>query len=212
VDDGEQALDSGWLSPGNYIAGGRMLMMTGRIMGLLFLLIVVMAHPLPGGQESAQSPPGSEAPEPVKTMQIGGILTPEKIKTLKTIFKDGQAKRMLLGKHPLACQWISWDYFGTAEVSMDHGLLRLKGSQRSKDKKDYLTIDGVITEASQKEFSFYGTIVTKVSYLNEGQACVKTGEMTFVATGTRRYWRLKEMQNCDGVCVDYVDLFFSHIK
>ena len=46
-----------------------------------------------------------------------------------------------------------------------------------------------------------------------GKPCVKTGRFTFRITGTRKYWRLKEMTNCEGgMLVDYVDVYFARPK
>lgn len=126
----------------------------------------------------------------------------------KTIINNQSAKKMLLGKHRFSLQWISWDYFGTATVTDKKGVLYLKGEQKGRDRDDYLTIDGVVTQIDEKEFKFNGKIVTKVSHLNEGKPCPREGEMTFAITKNRRYWRLQDMQNpCDDV-LDYVDVFF----
>jgi len=126
----------------------------------------------------------------------------------KTIINNSSAKKILLGKHRFSLQWISWDYFGTATVTDKKGVLYLKGEQKGRDRDDYLTIDGVVTQIDEKEFKFNGKIVTKVSHLNEGKPCPREGEMTFAITKNRRYWRLQDMQNpCDDV-LDYVDVFF----
>jgi hypothetical protein len=126
----------------------------------------------------------------------------------KTIVTDAKAKAMLLGRHKLSLQWISWDYFGQANVSNVKGVLYLKGAQKARGGSDYVKIDGVITSIDAKEFKFDGTIITQVSHIAEGKPCERTGEMTFRITGKRKYWRLQEMDNpCDGV-TDYVDIYF----
>ncbi len=126
----------------------------------------------------------------------------------KTVVNDAKAKKMLLGKHRLSLQWISWDYFGTATVTNKNGVLYLKGEQKQRGGKDYLKIDGTITSIDKNEFTFNGTIVMQVSHNNDGEPCEREGEMTFAIKGKRRYWRLQEMDNpCDGV-TDYVDIFF----
>ncbi len=128
----------------------------------------------------------------------------------KTEIKDTRASRMLLGKHLFSLQWISWDYFGTATVTNDRGVYRIKGEQkgRGRGNTDYVRIDGVVIHIAAKEFTFVGMIETRVSHINGGEPCVREGEMIFKVTGTRKYWRLQEMDNpCDGV-VDYVDIFF----
>lgn len=126
----------------------------------------------------------------------------------KTVINDAKAKTMLLGKHKLSLQWVSWDYFGVANVSQKSGVLYLKGEQKSRKGNDFVKIDGRMVEINSKSFVFDGTIVTQVSHINNGQPCERTGEMTFKITGSRKYWRLAEMNNpCEAV-TDYVDIFF----
>jgi hypothetical protein len=126
----------------------------------------------------------------------------------KTVVNDANAKKMLLGKHKLSLQWISWDYFGTAIVTNKNGVLYLKGEQKQRAGKDYLKIDGTITLIDKNEFTFNGTIEIRVSHNNNGEPCKREGEMTFAVKGKRKYWRLQEMDNpCDGV-TDYVDIYF----
>lgn len=126
----------------------------------------------------------------------------------KTIVNNAKAKAMLLGRHKLSLQWVSWDYFGAATVTNKGGVLYLKGEQISRKDSDFVKIDGRITEINAKDFKFDGTIITKVSHINGGEPCTRDGEMTFKITGTRKYWRLMEMDNpCEAV-TDYVDIFF----
>jgi hypothetical protein len=126
----------------------------------------------------------------------------------KTIIKDAAAKTRLLGSHRFSLQWISWDYFGKAVVTEQKGKLVFRGLQRAKDSKDFVKIDGLITEVAAKEFKFNGTIETKVSHNNNGEICKREGEMTFKITQNRKYWRLQEMQSPCGIETDYVDIFF----
>ena len=53
-----------------------------------------------------------------------------------------------------------------------------------------------------------GEIETQVDHLNNGEPYLKTGKKLFKATGTRQYWRLQDMINCDGATTDYVDIYF----
>jgi hypothetical protein len=126
----------------------------------------------------------------------------------KTEILDTRTKAMLLGRHKLSLQWISWDYFGSATVTQRKGTLLLKGKQTGRGNQDYLTVDGVITSVASKEFKFDGKIVVKVSHINGGQPCVRQGEMTFKITGKRKYWRLQEMDNPCDEATDYVDIYF----
>jgi hypothetical protein len=126
----------------------------------------------------------------------------------KTIIHDSAAKAMLLGTHRLSLQWISWDYFGKLVVSDQKGRLVIRGEQRSKNGKDFVRINGIITEVDAKEFKFNGTIDVKVETNASGELCKRQGEMTFKITQNRKYWRLQEMQSPCGIETDYVDIFF----
>jgi hypothetical protein len=127
----------------------------------------------------------------------------------KTIVNNPRAKTMLLGRHRVSLQWISWNYFGAATVTQKGGVLHLKGEQKQRGGTDFVKINGTITEINARDFMFNGTIITQVSHINGGKPCRREGEMTFKITGTRKYWRLMEMDNpCEGV-TDYVDIFFK---
>ncbi len=126
----------------------------------------------------------------------------------KTVVRSLKAKQMLLGRHKISLQWISWDYFGKASITERKGVLYLKGRQDGRGSEDFVTIDGIITAIGEREFNFNGKIVTQVSHIFGGKPCSRDGEMTFRITGKRKYWRLMEMDNpCDGVA-DYVDIYF----
>ena len=128
----------------------------------------------------------------------------------RTEVVDTQAARMLLGRHKLSLQWISWDYFGTATVMNRRGTYLLKGEQRGRGpgNADLVTVDGTITMIDAKEFSFRGKIVTKISHINGGRPCERNGDFTFKITGKRRYWRLQQMENPCDQATDYVDIYF----
>jgi hypothetical protein len=127
----------------------------------------------------------------------------------KTVFGDNRTKTRLLGSHRFSLQWISWDYFGKATVTERRGTLFITGSQKSRKNADYVAIDGKIIRVDAKQFVFDGKITTKVSSINDGEPCVRNGEMTFKITSNRKYWRLQEMLNpCTNVETDYVDIFF----
>lgn len=134
--------------------------------------------------------------------------TAEAFAQTRTEVQDRVAARRLLGKHMFSLQWISWDYFGTANVTLRNGLYSIKGEQKGRGNTDFVTIVGEIETIKAREFTMNGTITTQVSHINNGEPCVREGTFTFRVTGTRKYWRLQEMQNpCDGVA-DYVDIYF----
>jgi hypothetical protein len=130
------------------------------------------------------------------------------VETSKVVVNDQHARDLLLGMHRMSLQWISWDVFGTVNVTDSNGQMLIKGEQKGVDSPDdYLRIDGVIRQVDAKSFSFVGVISTRVSHINNGAPCERSGSMTFRIIGARKYWRLKEMENpCDRV-TDYVDVY-----
>lgn len=126
----------------------------------------------------------------------------------KTIVRDAKAAKMLLGKHKLSLQWISWDYFGTATVTNKRGVYYLKGEQKGRGNTDFVRVDGVITEIDAKQFTFDGTVVTQVSHNNGGQPCERKGILNFRITGARKYWRMQQIDSPCEAIADYVDIFF----
>ena len=129
----------------------------------------------------------------------------------KTVVTSQRAKRMLLGKHWLTLQWISWQDFGIARVVEKDGQLYLTGVQRGrpgKGKNDYLKVKGLIERVDARRFVFRGVIVTRVYHINKGRPCVRRGRMVFAVTKRRKFWRLMQMKNPCDVATDYVDIFF----
>lgn len=128
----------------------------------------------------------------------------------RTKIDNAQAAKMLVGRHRRSLQWISWDYFGSANVMNTRGVYRLKGEQKGRgtSSTDFLRVDGVVTSISTREFVFDGKIVTQISHINGGEPCTREGEFTFRITGKRRYWRLMQMDNPCDQATDYVDIYF----
>ena len=126
----------------------------------------------------------------------------------KTDIGNAAAARMLIGKHKLSLQWISWDYFGTATVTNRKGVYSIKGEQKGRGNTDFVRIDGTITSIDAKEFKFNGKIVMQISHIFGGKPCTREGEMTFRITGKRKYWRMQEIDNPCDQAADYVDIYF----
>lgn len=111
------------------------------------------------------------------------------------------------GKHALTLQWISWDEPGNVTiVPAENGWYTISGKQARNE--DYVKITGRIKPVNEKELEFEGEIETRVESINNGEPCLKTGKRIFKATGTRQYWRLQDMNNCEGPTIDYVDIYF----
>jgi hypothetical protein len=125
--------------------------------------------------------------------------------TPSTVATDSSLLRA--GKHPITLQWISWDKPGTAELmSEPDGWFTITGTQ-SNAEGDRLTIEGKIRRIGPKELEFFGRIETVVQSINAGEPCVRNGRQRFYAKGTRKYYRMQQMENCGGGNVlDYVDI------
>lgn len=122
---------------------------------------------------------------------------------------NAQLEKQVIGKHMLSLQWISWEKFGTCDITKEAtGRLRCVGAQYSDENDDYLKLDGYIEIVSAKHLRFTGTIKTKVYHLNNGEEYVREGTFDFKSTQGRRYWREQEMKGPDGV-TDYVDIYFK---
>lgn len=116
------------------------------------------------------------------------------------------AEKKLLGKHMFSLQWISWEQFGTAVVTRGKQGLEIDAKQELDG--DFVTLKGTIEIIDEKAFNFTGEVVTRVHHINNGIACKRDGTFEFRATGTRKYWRMQQMENpCDPV-TDYIDVFF----
>jgi hypothetical protein len=126
-----------------------------------------------------------------------------------TVIEDPKAADGLMGEHIFNLQWISQPP-GRARVTEEpKGELRLTAAQKNI-KGEFVTVDGRITKVTTKTFELEGTVRTSVGFVNGGKLCEKSGRFTFRITGTRQFWRLKEMNNCEGNgVVDYVDLYFA---
>lgn len=125
----------------------------------------------------------------------------------QTAITHPPAADQLMGDHVFNLQWIDSPP-GVARVTEpDKGQLQLDAEQRNK-KGDVATIKGRITKVDAQSFELDGVITTQVSFVNGGKPCTREGRFTFRITGKRKYWRLKQMQNCDG-SVDYLDIFFA---
>ncbi len=114
------------------------------------------------------------------------------------------------GKHGISLQWISWDQLGEAEIkSLSNGTYHIAGEQTNPKNDDYLKIEGTLEPISKNELKFVGTVITQSESVNNGKPCSKDGEQLFLSTKNRKYWRMQNMENCEGgMVVDYVDIYF----
>ncbi|SHM01407.1 hypothetical protein [Chitinophaga sp. CF418] len=115
------------------------------------------------------------------------------------------------GAHNFTLQWISWDKPGKVQIrKKKKSTYTIKGEQRDAASKSFVTIDGTLKVTSASELIFTGTIKSLYESINAGNVCERTGTYHFLAKGARKYWRLQEMENCEGNnVVDYIDIYFN---
>lgn len=115
------------------------------------------------------------------------------------------------GAHNFTLQWISWDKPGKVQIrKKSDSTYTVKGEQRDAGSGSFVTIDGTLKVVSASELIFTGNIQSLYENINQGKVCDRTGTYHFLAKGARKYWRLQEMENCEGNnVVDYIDIYFN---
>jgi hypothetical protein len=121
-----------------------------------------------------------------------------------------QPKPVRTGVHSFTIQWITFNKATPGQVVIKpakNGTYTIEGEQRDNSRNEYVTIKGTI-EAANKNLNFNGKIVSRITSINNGQPCELNGPAVFRASGSRKYWRLQQMLNCDNETTDYIDIFF----
>jgi hypothetical protein len=119
---------------------------------------------------------------------------------------DPAALERLRHNGGLTLQWIDWDRRGRLRVSETGRRIHLSGAQAARRGAGRLTMDGDVVEIGPRGFTFQGRIAI-VDTPDPGRNCIRDGSYEFRITGRRRYWRLQQMEQCDGL-TDYVDIYF----
>jgi len=125
---------------------------------------------------------------------------------MRTTVNDPAALTRLRRNTGVTLQWISWDYRGRVRVSETAGRVHLSGLQRARRGAGRLDLDGDVVEIGPASFTFRGRIAISDTP-DPGRNCVRDGSYEFRITGRRHYWRLQQMEQCDGL-TDYVDIYF----
>jgi len=112
----------------------------------------------------------------------------------------------LVGKHMFGVQFI-WDGYGTAEITDEGGVLKIKGEQYSNDKEEYVLLEGTVSIVDDRNFEIDGHL----KLFTKGCCGLLDREInyTFRKTGNRKYYRLKEREElCSQyTCAYYLDIF-----
>jgi TIR domain len=119
---------------------------------------------------------------------------------------DAAAVRRLKASRGIAVQWISWDYLGRLNVTDSDGIIHLEGSQIEQKGPGRLELSGDVVSIDRDSFTFKGRI-NILQAPGDRAECRRDGVFEFRITGSRHYWRLQQMEACDGL-TDYVDIFF----
>lgn len=171
----------------------------------------VVAHPSTTPSEPA-TPAAEPVPEPTMNPEpTATSIPPTPAPAPTTVAVADQDHNGLAGSRGLTLQWISWepqDWGTVTFVPLVDGSYAVDGTQTGPDG-DFVSVNGTIVRVTDRELRFSGEVIVQVSYTNDGQPCVRTGDLTFLATGDRRFWRMQDLLNCDGIVTDYVDIYFG---
>jgi hypothetical protein len=149
-------------------------------------------------------PQSVRAQRAVGSSGVGGSPTVAKV-------RDSLTARLLEGRHGFRLQWITYNNTpnGSVRVWREGTAYRIAGEQRDATRNDYVRLEGYVTEIRAREFVVEGVLATRVASIYGGAECSRSGPFTFRRTGTRAFFRVKEMENpCDPV-TDYVDLMLA---
>lgn len=179
-------------------------------LGLLFLGFLFFASCNDNGTNlSVENDRLRKENDSLKNMAKEKITVPITDKVDTAVVPPSKAENVLkAGVHPISLHWISWDKKGKATITpAEDGWYTISGSQLNENR-EYLNIEGKIRRLSEKELEFDGVIETRVKINNAGEPCIKKGVQRFFAKGNRTYFRLQNMENCQGGnLVDYVDIY-----
>jgi hypothetical protein len=168
--------------------------------------------PIPGSPVlGGVAPPAKITPSPPPAVaapagaQQAAIAAPAAL-SKATLIQDATALRRLKNNHGIALQWI-WDNpRGRLNVTESNGVIHLEGSQVQRNGAGRLTLSGDVVSIDQSNMTFNGTI-NMYDAPSDRKECLRNGVFTFRITGSRQYWRLQQMEACDGL-TDYVDIYF----
>jgi hypothetical protein len=147
-------------------------------------------------------PPGVSAPAGAQQAAVAAPAALGKA----TLIQDMAAVRRLKGNHGVSLQWIWNNPPGRLNVTESDGVIHLDGSQLGRNGAGRLVLSGDVVSIDQFNMTFKGSI-SMYDAPSDRKECLRNGVFNFRITGSRKYWRLQEMEACDGL-TDYVDIFF----
>ena len=132
----------------------------------------------------------------------------------KNALGANDTENLVLGNHVLTLQWLSFNKgLGKAKIYKKDGKILIEGYQEEnyQGHLNYMSIQGTIRIISPSELEFEGKIITKINYINSGALYERNGKFLLKARGSRKYWRMQNMEQPDGnsTVTDYIDIFFE---
>ncbi len=126
----------------------------------------------------------------------------------RTEVRDAAALRRLQRNSGITLQWISFETPARGHVTVRErgGLYTISGSQAARTGQGLVTVQGHVVSIDRDRFTFQGRIAISDTP-DPGRQCIRDGTYEFRVTQNRRYWRLQQMEECDGL-TDYVDIYF----
>jgi len=122
----------------------------------------------------------------------------------KTIIQNQAAYERLMHNSGITVQWLWHASRGHLKATDTNDVVRLEGTQSNYEGT--LKMKGEVVAISADRFRFRGTILL-VDAPDKGKTCERTGDFDFKISGKRKYWRLQQMEFCNGL-TDYVDVYF----
>ncbi len=140
---------------------------------------------------------------------VSAAPTGESAPVTATIVNDRAALQRLQRNSGITLQWISFESPARGHVVVREtqpGLYTLSGSQASQTGRGLVMVHGNIVSVDRDRFTFQGRIAINGTP-DPDRRCIREGTYEFRVTQNRRYWRLQQMVECDGL-TDYVDIYF----
>ncbi|WP_143277596.1 hypothetical protein [Bordetella genomosp. 10] len=162
-----------------------------------------------GAASPGASSPQGDAADPFAAPVTTGPMNPYAPRQAlapvqKTVIQNQAAYERLMNNSGITVQWLWHADRGHLKARDVNDVVSIEGTQSNYEGT--LKIKGDVVAISADRFRFRGTILI-VDAPDKGRNCERTGDFDFRISGKRKYWRLQQMEFCDGL-TDYVDVYF----
>jgi hypothetical protein len=172
-------------------------------MGILARLVICGGMVITAGSLAAQDIP----PDGYEGHSDDLFYQDDSLDTIPTKVISVDDLSRLINNKGMSLQWIDGPARGEVRVlvSVDTGRWTLD-AKHSDPKDAYVSVDGFISEVGDKYFTLFGLIAI-LNTPDEGRECRAFGNWRFEITQSRKYYRLRDFEWCDGL-TDYIDIYF----